>query len=158
MLRRIVTTTVNYFVLLSIPLPAMKPDGLPARRLATAAQELHELDTATSPDPWRAAELRATIDVAVLAAYDLRLDDLWEMLRDFPLLDRAQPPIPGDPRSTVTRDLVMWRAAQRLHGATSPWKERVEQARKLGAVPYVPSEFGEELGDDAEGGEAVRDG
>lgn len=160
MLRRVVTTTVNYFVLLSLPLPAMKPDGLPARRLVTAAQELHELDTAaTRPDPWRAAELRATIDAAVLAAYDLRLEDLWEMLHDFPLLDRAQPPLPGDPRSTVTRDLVMWRAAQRLRGATSPWKERVEQARKLGAVPYVPSEFGaEELGDDADGGEAVRDG
>lgn len=158
MLRRVVTTTVNYFVLLSLPLPSMQPDGLPARRLATAAKTLHEIDSSPgNPDPWRAAELRAGIDIATLAAYDLGLEDLWEMLHDFPLLDRAQPPLPGETRSTVTRDLLMWRAAQRFDGATSPWKERLEHARSLGAVPYVPSEFGpNDVGDDEE--EAAHDG
>ncbi len=46
MLRRVLTTSINYFVLLSIPMPSIKPNGLPWRRLATAARELHELNLA----------------------------------------------------------------------------------------------------------------
>ena len=49
MLRRIVTTTVNYFVLRSLKLPAIQIDSLPARRLIEIAKRLFELD-AKRPD------------------------------------------------------------------------------------------------------------
>ncbi len=44
MLRRIVTTTVNYFLLLSLKLPAISVDSLPARRLIEIAKRVSDLD------------------------------------------------------------------------------------------------------------------
>ncbi|MGZ3459522.1 MAG: Eco57I restriction-modification methylase domain-containing protein, partial [Archangium sp.] len=102
LLRRVVTTTVNYFVLLSLPLPRIDPDGLAARRLSVATQELHTLDRrgTGSTDLWQVARLRAKIDVGVLEAYKLGLEELQVLLEDFPLLDRSQPALPGEARST----------------------------------------------------------
>jgi hypothetical protein len=144
LLRRVVTTTINYFVLLSIPLPRISPEGFAARRLSAAAQDLHTLDQKGKggADLWHVARLRAQIDMGVLEAFKLGLEDLKELLKDFPLLDRSQPALPGEERSTITRDFLMWYAARRFKHPTAPWDDRLEQARSLGAIPYVPSEFG----------------
>jgi hypothetical protein len=151
-LRRIITTTVNYFLLTSVPLPRLLSDGLPGRRLADQAQELAELVGGQRMyDAQLVAETRAAIDIQVLVGYGLDFDDLLVMVKDFPLLDRAQPPLPGEPRSTVTRDLLLTRAAVRFDICTGEWSERLMQATKLGAVAYVPSEFGD---DEEDGGMA----
>ncbi|MBE2251078.1 MAG: N-6 DNA methylase [Myxococcus sp.] len=141
-LRRIVTTTVNYFLLLSVPFPALSPSSLPGRRLVEASAELVDFDAGKrKASPWRVAELRAAIDVVVLRAYGLEFDDLALMLRDFPLLDRGQPPLPGEDRSTVTRDLVLTRAAEQFGVDAAEYGVRLGRAKKLGALPYIPSEF-----------------
>lgn len=141
-LRRIVTTTVNYFLLNSVPFPKLQPDSLPGRRLVEAARELHRFDVGeSSSDPWRTAALRAGIDVAVHAAYGLGFGELELMLRDFPLLDRGQPAIEGEERSTVTRDFLLVEAASRFKERPGTYAERLRAARKVGAVPYIPSEF-----------------
>lgn len=107
-----------------------------------ASAELIDFDAGKKKaSPWRAAELRAAIDVVALRAYGLEFDDLALMLRDFPLLDRGQPPLPGEDRSTVTRDLVLTRAAEQFGVNTAEYGVRLDRAKKLGAVPYVPSEF-----------------
>lgn len=145
LLRRVITTTVNYFLLLSIPLPDLQPTSLPARRLIASAMRLQGIDQGQGvADPWNVAELRASLDVGVLRTYGGGLEDLEEMLKDFPLLDRAQPPIRGEARSTITRDFLMWRAAAQSRARPGVWRERVEDARAGGAVPYVPSEFADE--------------
>jgi hypothetical protein len=146
-LRRVVTTTVNYFILLSLPFPAVSVTGPDGYRLAKVARELTHARRSGSAalDLWSIAELRAEIDVAVLAAYRLGVSDLVLMLRDFPLLDRGQPALPGEARSTITRDLLLMRAYERLEphstGARERVAARVGAARALGALPYVPSEF-----------------
>ncbi|MDB5083773.1 MAG: Type restriction enzyme methylase subunit, partial [Bacilli bacterium] len=115
MLRRVLTTTVNYFMLLGLPLPKLEPEDLPGRYIVNESKELHGMNSqGTSFDQWRNAELRANIDIAVLVAFGLGYKELSLMLEDFPLLDRGQPPIFGEVSSTITRDYLMLCAAKRF--------------------------------------------
>jgi predicted RNA methylase len=143
MLRRIVTTTVNYFLLLSLPMPKLAKDGLPWRRIVSAAQKLRTLDQGGSSEAalLRAGELRAEIDTEVAVAYGLALDDVGIMMADFPLLDRGQPTFEKDQRSTITKDTLLATVARRMGEGAEPWAARVERAHDLGARAYVPSEF-----------------
>lgn len=150
--RRVVTTTVNFFLLLGLPFPKVPPDSLPGRRLATLARELGELDTAGHADPWLVARKRAAIDVQVAIAFELTFDDLDLILCDFPLLDRGQPPILGEDTSTVTQDLILADFSAQRAEPDRGRAERVKQARKAGAVPYVPAQYvdGDELAETVE--------
>ncbi len=149
MVRRVVTTTVNFFLLLDLPLPRFDPLGDSGVRFAKLAEVLSacdhdmELYSLRSVDPWLLAESRAEIEWRVLQAYGLDLKSLEIMFEDFPLLDRAQPPILGENRSTITRDFVLLRCAGKLgEGKKSKiqmWRDRVDLARATGAVPYIPS-------------------
>ena len=152
LLRRVVTTTVNYFVLLSLSLPPLDKDSLPGRRLTTIARKLRDLDVAGHngiEKAWRIATLRAEADILVAKAYGCSKQDMQLMLRDFPLLDRGQPALAGEDCSTITADLVlsMWK---RTKNSDDPARERVSQARALGAVAYVSSEFAKSVTTDRE--------
>ncbi|AKU49359.1 class I SAM-dependent methyltransferase [Xanthomonas arboricola] len=138
MLRRVLTTTINYFVLLSIPLPPIKPKGLPWRRLATAARELHALNLAprTAETDRTAAQLRVKIEVEVARAYGVTLAELDLMSSDFPLLDRGQPALEREGRSTITWDSVL----AGLSGGKEPWQRRVVAAQAVGAIAFVPAQ------------------
>ncbi|MBZ0248097.1 MAG: class I SAM-dependent methyltransferase [Burkholderiales bacterium] len=140
-IRRVLTTTVNYFLLRSVPFPRLDPDSLPGRQIAKHVEDLLRLDASaiSAADKWRAAELRAQIDVLVLRSYGLGYEDMITILADFPLLDRAQPALPGEASSTITKDLVLLFAARLFKVATKGLAARVNAARALGAIPYVPS-------------------
>lgn len=145
MLRRVLTTTVNYFVLLGLPLPKIAKGGLPWKRLAKAAKALRHMDRPESGlDVSGIGRIRAEIDVDVAIAYGLEFEDLEIMLQDFPLLDRGQPALEGEARSTITRDTLLHAAAQRMGKNVKPWGARVEMGRKLGASPYIPAEMAQE--------------
>lgn len=143
MLRRVLTTTVNYFLLQSVPMPKLAKDGLPWKKLVSSARELRRFDTAGTSLALlnRTAQLRAEIDAEVAVAYGLGMEDLELMLHDFPILDRGQPPLPGEEKSTITCDTLLAAAAKRFGRQVAPWSERASQARSLGAVAYVPSEI-----------------
>lgn len=142
MLRRVLTTTVNYFLLLGIPLPPIQPDESVGQTIISATRKLREMDTSsTCPDPWEMAELRAMIDLEVLIAYGLGYEELMVILGDFPLLDRGQPPISGEDSSTITRDYLLACASHRFNLSDSEVARRVAMARTAGAVPYIPSEM-----------------
>lgn len=145
MIRRIITTTINYFHLLSLPLPPLEPNSLPGQQIIAAARQLSELDTENSaPDAhWQIAELRAKIDHLVLSSYRLVDADLDLIIRDFPLIDGAQPPIEGEARSTITRDLI--HSHSRQPATSSAARQRVNAAAKLGALPYMPSQMASAL-------------
>jgi Alw26I/Eco31I/Esp3I family type II restriction m6 adenine DNA methyltransferase len=143
MLRRVLTTTVNYFLLQSVPMPRLTKEGLPWKRLVSAARELRYLDNAGSSreNCERMAQLRGEIDAEVAVAYGLNLKDMELMLEDFPLLDRGQIGLPGDSKSHISRDIVMAAMAKRTGSRTTSWSRRVLEARALGAMAYVPSEL-----------------
>ncbi len=144
LLRRIVTTTVNYFVLRSLRLPNIDIKSLPAQRLIGIARKLQQLDqTGNSNEEtlWRMGELRAEADVLVARAYNCSEDDLRLMLDDFPLLDRGQTALLGELSSTMTKDFLLSTWLTKARGDDQHNAERVKSARQLGAIPYVSSEF-----------------
>ncbi|MBZ2602348.1 class I SAM-dependent methyltransferase [Xanthomonas perforans] len=138
MLRRVLTTSINYFVLLGIPMPSIKPKGLPWRRLATAARALHDLNLAArTPETDReAAALRTRIEVEVARAYSVTLAELDLMSSDFPLLDRGQPSLEQESRSTITWDSVL----AGMSGGKDPWQRRMVAAQAAGAIAFVPAQ------------------
>lgn len=153
MLRRVLTTTVNYFLLQSVPLPRLTKDGLPWKKLVSAARELQSLDSAGANRETyeRMTQLRGEIDAEVAVAYGLDLTDMELMLQDFPLLDRGQVALPGEAKSTITQDCVLAAMAKRTGSCSTVWLRRVAEARVLGAMAYVPSELalnGEEIGNE----------
>lgn len=143
MLRRVLTTTVNYFLLQSIPMPRIAKDGLPWKKLVSCSNELIELDTAgvSKATYERMAYLRAEIDAEVAVAYGMEIDDLELMLSDFPSLDRGQPALPTEFKSTITRDTALSMAAKRMGSRLNSWDKRAREAREIGAEAYVPSEI-----------------
>lgn len=150
MLRRVLTTTVNYFLLQSVPLPKLAKEGLPWKKLVSAARELRSLDSigATRETYERMAQLRGEIDAEVAVAYGLDLKDMELVLQDFPILDRGQLGLPGEAKSTITRDSVLAAMAKRTGSRPTVWSRRAVEARALGAMAYVPSELalgGEEI-------------
>lgn len=157
MLRRVLTTTINYFVLLGLPMPKLAKGGMPWRRMVAASRELQALDAAghCAANQARAAALRAQIEAEVALAYGANLSDLVLMLDDFPLLDRGQPPLPGEPRSTLTKDSILAESVKRGRGIPKgDWEARCLSARKLGATPFVPAQMGggmDEQGDEGYG-------
>jgi hypothetical protein len=124
-------------------MPRLARDGLPWRRVCAAARELRDLDRAghSKKIVQRAARLRAEIDAEVAVAYGLTIDDLQVIVRDFPLLDRGQPTLPYEERSTVTADSMLWAAAKRMKRNVTQWQARVEAAVSMNANAYVPAEF-----------------
>lgn len=150
MLRRVLTTTVNYFLLQSVPMPKLAKDGLPWQKLVSAARELRTLDRAGAIRETyeRMAQLRGEIDAEVAVAYGLDLKDMELVLQDFPILDRGQMGLPGEAKSTITRDSVLAAMAKRTGSRSTVWSRRAVEARALGAMAYVPSELalgGEEI-------------
>ncbi|MEO1247830.1 MAG: N-6 DNA methylase [Pseudomonadota bacterium] len=144
MLRRVLTTTVNYFLLLGLPLPKLEPSTLSGSRLAELSRDLADIDSGHSPfSPWEVAKLRADADILVLIGYGLGFEELQLMLEDFPILDRGQPALADERVSTITRDFLLSRAAKRFKVPAKDLDRRVAAARGAGAIPYVPSEFAE---------------
>jgi methylase of polypeptide subunit release factors len=140
LLRRVLTTTVNYFLLLSVPFPRLDLDGELARRLADLARfvEAAYEDGIAEEGIWA---LRAALDALVMRAYGLRIEEAELVLADFPLLDRGQPPLPNERRSTITRDLVLAELGQLIGGSDPTIGARVAAALDAGAEPYVPSQM-----------------
>lgn len=138
MLRRVLTTTVNYFLLQSVPLPPLLPSTLRGRGVALDARQVAALSAAGCDDTaMTVAELRRSIDLACFRAYGLKGEDAALVLSDFPSLDRGEPPLPGERRSTVTRDFILSAIeAPRQHS----YSERAKAALSLGARPYRPSQ------------------
>jgi hypothetical protein len=141
LLRRVVTTTVNFFVLRSIPLPDLHPREGAGRVLVERVRRLENL-YAAGASGWDVARLRAEIDARVLAAYGVDGErEVRLLMNDFPLLDRRQPPLRSERRSTITRDFVRLAVAELACRPADRLRERCESAWTAGAKPFIPSEF-----------------
>ena len=142
LVRRSVTTTLNYFVVRSIPVPRWEWNNSELACIASSSEILADLEgTEVARDQWERARLRAQIEVRTARLYGVSAAEFCHILRDFPQVDRAQPAIPGEPESTITRDFTLasgqgWASDQRVRDAA----RRVALARMAGAEPFVANE------------------
>ena len=136
------TTTVNYFLLRGVPFPRISLDSQDGRRLVELARlvDAGYRDGSTG-GPRQLAEWRAEMDALVLRAYGLDAEDARLIFRDFPLLDRGQVALPGEPRSTVTRDLVLDTLARLDGSSDKEASNRLAAALLLEATAYLPAEL-----------------
>ena len=141
MLRRMVTTTVNFFILDSLPLPKITETSPTGRELIASTRKVSAAEGTAGVARLEVGKLRARLDALVAIAWGLSLEDMRLVLRDFPLLDRGQPPLPGEAESTITADAVLAEMA-RLYGI-NPGVEsgRAVMGFEAGATPYVPAEY-----------------
>ena len=148
LVRRLVTTTLNFFILRSLPIPAWNPAdedfvsiGEMSRFLSKLEREVGETDF------WKLARIRAVIEVISARLYGISVGDLDLVLRDFPQIDRAQLPIVGEVTSTITRDMIVasgegWADPDQIERA----RERVEIAKSVGSIPFVPNQHARAYG------------
>ncbi|MAY60491.1 MULTISPECIES: N-6 DNA methylase [Pseudoalteromonas] len=140
-IRRIISTTVNLFLLKSIKLPAIEESSNDFITLVKSVKSIINSDLNEKCSMWEVAELRATIDIIVFIKYGLAFTDLDTILDDFPLLDRGQPCIAGETTSTITKDFLTLRVSQYLNQPYEKYEKRVILAKENGAVPYINGEL-----------------
>ena len=138
--RRRISTTINFFILESLPLPAIDLNSKEAKELIKLCRTVSESEGAKRSN-WQIAKYRAQMDALIAAIYNLSESELFLLLSDFPLLDRGQPPIDDEDKSYITRDLVLHSFCVIGDGNHEFWQNRVKKARKLGATAYVPAEY-----------------
>lgn len=155
-----ISTTMNWTYVSRVPMPKYaQPRELLERvvQVSCTTPELAGAWDAVFPDapwsyssaerdPWLRGVIRAEIDAIIAEAYGLSVPDYARILTGFPLLDRSQPPLPGDafvtdadgepkgeegvawertpfgiyerkPRSFITRDLALLTYMQRKNVA-----------------------------------------
>ena len=140
MLRRIVTTTVNFFLLDSLHLPRIDEETEVGQELIALARRLSAAEGDPSADARQVGQWRARSDALVAAAWGLDMRDFEVVLRDFPLVDRGQPALEGEVKSTITADCVLAELAQ-ISAVSHPSLDRMRNAQEAGATPYIPAEY-----------------
>jgi hypothetical protein len=155
LVRRRISTTLNFFHWYSIPFPRISPNSVMGRELSEAATKLCHIDTRyranTSTRSYHKDVLknrsgvRAQIDAIVAELFDLTLTEYVLILSDFQIIDRCQPPLkkvePVQTRSTITRDKALSAFFERKkQHVPSDILNRIIDAESHGAVAYVPSE------------------
>lgn len=140
-LRRVLTTTVNYFLLKSIPIPAVDPGDNRLAKIIENVKQLELLDSeGANYDKYE--NLRSENDVLVAKLYGITGREMRLILEDFNLLDRGQPAIEGEVTSTITRDMIL-----KTFGDLDVkyYDERVKKAKSAGAIAYINAELQREM-------------
>lgn len=140
MLRRILSTTVNYFLLFSLPMPDIDLASETAQKIISKTKYITDMGSEYYTSPVM-PELRAEIDLCVSTVYGLSFADLELIMKDFPLLDRAQPALNNESKSTITRDLFLSKAEKHYGEKKLHYTARYKKAIEAGAKAYIPTEM-----------------
>lgn len=135
--RRYITTTINFFILENLPFPSIDQDGILAQSIIDHVRRIIEMED--GDDGWSRDELwayaleRANLDALVFEAYDVSVSEVDAILADFPLVDQVNARLTGGlkPTMQLVRAHVMGD-----RGAIDEAKNACAQ----GAMPYVPNE------------------
>lgn len=136
LLRRVLTTTVNFFLLKSIPLPKMNFESELAIELYTISKRISngEYDSL-----WERANLLTRVENLVVDAYGVSYKEFKKIIGDFPLLDRNQPVLPSENTSTITKDYLQVNIFNDNSPLLNNIRRRVTEAKNLNAIPFIPS-------------------
>lgn len=167
-------THLKYAAIGSVPVPPfghLSSTLVAVLDLVSASSDFDELREELCPDgaerkvvdPWATGVRRAALDATIARVYGLTLEQYAAMLSTFPLLDRIQPMLPGEPKSFVTRDLTLLAYCElcgkervnivevleaagvvlpKPHSEFRSLDCRVQRYQELGAVAYSPTPRG----------------
>jgi len=135
MIRRIISTTINYFLLLSLPMPNIEINSKIAQQIIAATKKLAAM-TDNFYTEKEMQKLRVEIDVAVARGYGLSVADMQLIMKDFPLLDRNQPTMLGRCVS-ITPDLLFIAMEKGMKKVA----QQMDEYHSIGATAYIPAEM-----------------
>lgn len=131
LIRQKISANLSAYLLKQLPVPRLLASHLVSQALvplaarltcvderfaplweALAEQHPESMDAMWAPEdavrePSERAQVRAEIDARGADLYGLSEEDFAYILSTFPLLDRDQPALPGEPKSFITRDLAL---------------------------------------------------
>ena len=140
LIRRIISTTINYFLLVSVPLPRLAITSKEAKEIIKDVKRLSEMgDEYYGNDEME--RVRVRIEVNVAKAYGLVLRDMEVIMQDFPILDRHQPTLAGENKSTITRDAILSEFESKTKNSGKKYGERYKKEKEIGAFAFIPSEM-----------------
>lgn len=134
--RRYITTTINFFILDNLPFPAIDSKGSVACAIINCVTRIMEMQNG---DDWGQDEMciyaleRAQLEALVIEAYKLDTDTMDVILADFPLVDQINAKTYGGAKPTI--ELVR---AVLAHDNSA--LEKAKDALARGAMPYIPNE------------------
>lgn len=137
MIRRIISTTVNYFHILSLPFPKINSSSADFDYIVTRVKQLISMKSDYYNND-KMPNIRTEIEVKIAQLYGISESDFQVIIRDFPLIDKKQPRIPCE--ESVTFNTILKRLStdptQIQHYAS------IDKEYKLkGANAYIPSEM-----------------
>lgn len=105
LVRRYITTTINFFILNNLPLPIIDLSDEWSKEIVRAVRCVVELERIGSSwgedERWSYACCRARIDACVFRAYGLQPADLQTIVDDFPLVDQENAKVCNGIRPTI---------------------------------------------------------
>lgn len=135
--RRYITTTINFFILENLPFPVISLEDELAHKIIRCVREIAELEDGYdgwgASDLWLYATKRAEIDSLSFYAYGLEQSDFDTIVADFPLIDQVNARIWPGVRPTIE-------LARSFICEDSSAFDRAKRAWSEGAMPYVPNE------------------
>lgn len=140
LIRRIISTTINFFLLFSMPMPNVDINSQLARDIISKSKELSDMDSEFYTGD-KMAKLRANIDVLVAQAFGLSFSELELIMQDFPLLDRAQNTLDNEKRSSVTKDMLLSFAEKVFLEKEHVYTRRYKKELAMGVKAYIPTEM-----------------
>ncbi|MFR7732932.1 MAG: hypothetical protein ACLU7D_05905 [Collinsella sp.] len=111
--RRYITTTINFFILENLPFPVIVEGDSLYQEIVSSSRRIRALENAAMKDGdadglWAYACERAKLDALVFGAYGLKAESLGiAIIDDFPLVDQVNGRHFNDARPTI--DLLRWR-------------------------------------------------
>lgn len=136
--RRYITNTVNFFILVNLPFPDCDLSDSSVVKIIDAVKTINNLEESkllwSDAEFWNYAMHRAKIDWLVMQLYRLAGDDIDLISQDFPLVDRINRCV-SDVESP-TFDLLRFEA-----GLGDRYLERAKRAFEDGARPYCMNEY-----------------
>lgn len=133
-LRRYITTTINHFILLNMPLPHIATNDLVATSIIENVERIISIEEIGKEwsfrERWDYATRRAAIDSLVLQAYGISWKQFELIVEDFPLVDRAFKG-KGSPTFSLLKGICL---------NNEELIESVKAACRAGAAPYIQNE------------------
>ena len=142
LLRRVITTNANFFIVDSIPIPRYDPNSNRQSKIADLAKTA--LKFSKNGFTWDAARIRAHLDALVAEEYGISYKEYNLILKDFNSIDRLQPSIGFETKCTLTKDLALTYYLKLLdpfHVDIPEMESRLIAYNLAGAIPYMPSQF-----------------